>query len=65
MCVAQASATKPPQRVGIVGGGPAGLALAHALLTLDSGAEEVKVRVPTLMFRSLRGLPNPVGPIAL
>lgn len=39
----QATAAKPPARIGIVGGGPAGLTLANALLSLESGAEEVKV----------------------
>jgi len=41
--VVQATAAKPPARIGIVGGGPAGLTLANALLSLESGAEEVKV----------------------
>jgi len=33
----------PPERIAVVGAGPAGLSLAHALLTQNSGAKHVKV----------------------
>jgi NADPH-dependent 2,4-dienoyl-CoA reductase/sulfur reductase-like enzyme len=39
----RAAAGQAAKRVAVVGAGPAGLTLAHALLTLPSGAEQVAV----------------------
>ena len=39
----RAAAGEAAKRVAVVGAGPAGLTLAHALLTLPSGAEQVAV----------------------
>ena len=39
----RAAAGEAAKRVAVVGAGPAGLTLAHALLTLPSGVEQVAV----------------------
>jgi len=38
-----ALSSTPPKKVAIIGGGPAGLTMAHALLKLPTGVEQVKV----------------------
>jgi hypothetical protein len=56
----RAEAAGAAKRVAVVGAGPAGLTLAHALLTLPSGAEHVQVDPPPplYLYHQRRGRPG-------